>query len=364
MSGLSVATLTACSPDSVNVVGLSSGASLSIAATSISVAYLPQPEGAVVYDAGLSAGGMIFGKTSSVPGPVRPWVWTSPYTTPPIEIAAEGFIGGLDDANDNGDIRGESDGAGFWARDGAGWRFAYVDCGVYVGVTVSGVNNTRAISGWGSVNGAQKALWWDNEFAQPNELPTPSVAGTVTGVRALAINNNGDIVGEVREQRSSGRKTSSYSHAVLWRRSALGWETIVLNDAGTTNIAYDVNDAGQVAGNSNVTTAVLWTPSNGAYGNGVVVSSSQGALTHVDRCGRVIGYTHTNTPNKRRAYVWENGVITQLPLPAGAIASSAQAITTDLTTGEGIILGAAQPGGSQNVNGSFRPVRWSIPGCA
>lgn len=336
---------------------------MSIAGASISATYLPQPEGVVVYDAGLSAGGLIFGRTSSSPGPIRPFNWTSPYALPPAEIAPEGSIGGLDDPNDNGDIRGALNGAGFWAHDGAGWEFSYVDCGVYVGVTVSGVNNTRAIAGWGTVNGTQRALSWSSQFAAPEELPAPTVAGTITGYRALAINNNGDIVGEVREQRGSGRKVTNYSHAVLWKRAGLGWETIVLADAGTTNIAYDVNDLGQVAGNANTYVAVVWNPSEGVYGSPVIVSTSQGALTRGDRCGRVIGYTHTNTPNKRQAYVWENGVTTVLPMPAGAIATTAQAITTDLTTGQGIILGAAMPAGSSNANASFLPVRWEIPGC-
>lgn len=357
------AAIAGCSTAADDLVGLKPRASMSIAGSPISAQYLPQPEGVVVYDAGLSAGGLIFGRTSSSPGPIRPFNWTSPYVLPPSEFAPEGTIGGLDDPNDNGDIRGTLDGAGFWAHDVAGWSFSYVDCGLYVGVTVAGVNNSRVIAGWGTLNGLQRALWWSSEFAQPEELPMPAVAGTVMGARGLAINNLGDIVGEVREQRGSGRKAVSYTHAVLWKQTLLGWETIVLNDVGTTNIAYDVNDAGQVAGNANTTTAVLWTPSGGVYGNAVIISTSQGALTRVDRCGRVIGYTHTSTPSKRRAYVWENGVTTQLPFPAGAVATSAQAITTDLTTGEGIILGAAKPTGTQNVNSSFLPVRWTVQGC-
>lgn len=359
------AAIAGCSTTADDVVGLKSRASLSIATSPISVHYLPQPEGFVVYDAGLSgAGGLIFGRSSSSPAPTRPFIWTSPYLSAPSEIAPEGNIGGADDANDNGDIRGQLNGAGFWARDAAGWQFSYVDCGVYVAVSVNSINNSRTIVGYGTLNGIPKALWWSNEFDQPNELPAPTVAGTVTGTRAHAINNNGDIVGEVSEKRVSGRKASYYTHAVVWRRTLLGWETIVLKDVGTTNIARDVNDLGQVAGNvSDLYAAVLWSPSNGVYGDAVIVSTSQGALTKVDRCGRVIGYTHTNTPNKRRAWVWENGVLTELPFPAGAIATSAQAITTDLTTGGGIILGAAQPAGTQNVNGSFRPVRWMVEGC-
>lgn len=355
---------TACSTTD-RAVGLRPEAALSISAASISVHYLPQPAGVTVYDAGLSAGGMIFGRTSSDPGPVRPFVWNSPYAAPPVEIAPAGSIGNADDPNDNGDIRGNLNGPGFWAHEAAGWRFANVATGGYSRVSVTSINNSRTIVGYGTPDGNWRALWWSDELAQPTELPNPTLTGTVTNSMTHAMNNLGDVVGEVTEQRRSGGKVTVYKHAVLWRRGPLDWEATVLKGVGTYTVAYDVNDMGQVAGqatNDPVRTALLWTPSNGVYGDPVVVSTTHSA-SKVDRCGRVVGTTHTNTPNKRRAYVWENGVSTELPFPPNAIATQAQSIATDLITGQGIILGAAQPGGTKNVNASFLAVRWEIPGC-
>ena len=357
--------ITACSSATDSVIAFKSGPSASIALSSISVQYLPQPQGVVVYDAGLSAGGMIFGRAFSSTGAVRPLVWTSPYAAAPVEIAPAGSIGNSDDPNDNGDIRGNLDGrAGFWARDAAGWRFANVERGVYTAVSVTSINNSRTIVGYGSLNGTWKALWWSDELAQPTQLPHPTVTGTVTNALTHAINNLGDVVGEVTEQRRYGGKVTYYKHAVLWRRGSLGWETSVLKGAGGYTAAVDVNDQGQVVAQASepVHSGLLWTPSNGVYGDAIVVSTTHGA-SNIDRCGRVVGTSYTNTPNKRRAYVWENGVSTELPFPPNAIATEASAITTDLTTGQGIIVGAAQPAGTKNVNQSFRPVRWEIPGC-
>jgi hypothetical protein len=347
------------------VVGLEPIGSASISASDISATYLPVAAGVQLsgFSPVASAGGYIFTNAFSATGAARPYVWRSPYTSEPVAMAAEGFSGRS--ANDRGDVSGTLNGPGYWAYNGSEWRFVPVKVGAYLGVGVSGVNNARVMVGYGNINGAPRALWWANELAEPVELPLPPLTGNCTGTRAYAINNVGDIVGEVREQIVVGRKTQSRIHAVIWKPSAAGYQPILLKDVTAQDVAYDVNDAGQVAGNSSGS-AVLWSPSNGAYGAAVVVSPSQGALSRVDRCGRVVGYTQTNTPAKRRAWMWEKGVLTELPMPAGATASLATAITTELTTGgEGLIAGGAIPSGqgNNNVNSAFVPVLWRIPPC-
>jgi hypothetical protein len=355
--------IASCAPGSdATIVGVERGTSRSLTSAEISVAYLPMPQGVEVhgFSPSSSAGGFIFSPSSSI-GSV-PYAWTSPYSDPAQQMAPGGYVG--DEANDFGDVNGRLNGPGFWARDGSGWQFTQVNVGTtYSNITVNAVNNARSLAGYGWIDGVQRALWWSSEVSEPEALPLPVLTGTCTGSIARAMNNVGDIVGELVERIVVGRKTESRVHAVIWKRVGLTFQPILLNDVTRENRAHDVNDAGQVAGNASAQ-AVLWSPTDGVYGAAVIVSTSQGALSSVDRCGRVVGYTNASTPSKRRAWVWENRELSYLPLPAGAIATQATSITTDLTTGEGMIAGGAMANGQANNNSAFVPVRWTIPGCA
>src|ERR671919_250025 len=115
-----------------SVVGLDPLGNASISAADISVAYLPVPAGVQLsgFSPSVSAGGYIF--TQSVPDAPTPtpFVWTSPYTSEAVAMAAEGHIGGL--ANVHGDVRGNQNGAGYWEHDGSfNWQFVSVKVGAY-----------------------------------------------------------------------------------------------------------------------------------------------------------------------------------------------------------------------------------------
>ena len=332
-------------------------ASLALAsAPDTSVHALPVPTG-LVFTAmrGLSSG-YIIGNFNGTSGTGRPYAWSPPYTAPAALIATSGVVEGLDDPNAIGDVAGNMGSAdpGFWsppASDGSGWTFTPASVpSSYTSIVVSGVNTAHALSGWGWSNGVEQALWWSDPASEPTQLPWPTVSsGTVTGALATALNDAGTLVGSVNI--TSGR--SSYSIAAVWTRQNGVWTVTLLPGGGTSTHAYDINEAGQVAGNG--AGAVLWTPSGDSYTT-TIVSADDGQVGRVDACGRVIGYTTASSP---RAWIWDAGTITYLPTPAGAAGTEAAYIGPDPASPQNsIVMGLAQP-----KRGAATPVYWTVAAC-
>jgi probable HAF family extracellular repeat protein len=144
--------------------------------------------------------------------------------------------------------------------------------------------------------------------------------GTLGGVNSSAtdINENGAVVGSSNAPLvgPAGR-----SRAFLWHGS-------VLRDlgAGDGSSAAAINDAGQVAGtyqsSRNQFHAYLWTDSAGMQDLGTLGGQNSSAAD-INSAGQVVGEAQTERKgsrrSERRAFIWENGTMSQLPgLPEDA----------------------------------------------
>jgi len=157
---------------------------------------------------------------------------------------------------------------------------------------------------------------WENGVI--HKLPT--LGGDPDGV-AFMINDNGQAAG------ASGicatfNPISLYNlvpvHALLWEN---GKATDLGNLGGTTglaggNIALDVNNLGQVVGNSDLTGdttfhAFLWTRKTGMQDLGTLSGDVASLSISVNDAGSVIGAS-VDAGGNPRAFLWERGVMTDL----------------------------------------------------
>jgi probable HAF family extracellular repeat protein len=161
----------------------------------------------------------------------------------------------------------------------------------------------------------EPAVW---EKGVVHKLPT--FGGDADGV-AQQINDNGEVVG------GSGTCATFNTnffynlvpvHALLWEK---GKATDLGNLGGKTgqaggNIAYDINNQGQVVGNSDLpgdTTfhAFLWARRTGMQDLGTLSGDVASASISINDAGSVVGASLDAKFNPR-AFLWEKGVMTDL----------------------------------------------------
>jgi probable HAF family extracellular repeat protein len=161
----------------------------------------------------------------------------------------------------------------------------------------------------------EPAVW---EKGVVHKLPT--FGGDADGV-AQQINDNGEVVG------GSGTCATFNTnffynlvpvHALLWEK---GKATDLGNLGGKTgqaggNIAYDINNQGQVVGNSDLpgdTTfhAFLWARRTGMQDLGTLSGGVASASISINDAGSVVGASLDAKFNPR-AFLWEKGVMTDL----------------------------------------------------
>jgi probable HAF family extracellular repeat protein len=200
--------------------------------------------------------------------------------------------------------------------------------------TLGGNNGVAmAISNWGEVAGFAESSTPDPGCPAPQVLhfkpvvwekgvihKLPTFGGDPDGV-AQQINNNGEVVG------GSGTCATFNTnflynlvpvHALLWKK---GQATDLGNLGGQTgeaggNIAYDINNQGQVVGNSDLqgdTTfhAFLWTKKTGMQDLGTLSGDVASVSIAINDTGSVVGAS-LDANFDPRAFLWEKGVMTDL----------------------------------------------------
>ncbi len=166
---------------------------------------------------------------------------------------------------------------------------------------------------------------------------TVTAIGTLGGSysEALAVNNQGQIVGD-------STTLGGLDEAFIWQNGVMtNLGTLPGGASANTGGAFNsganaINDHGQVVGESlvtgNIDHAFLW--QNGVMTDlGVLSPGSMSVATAINNNGQVAGYNSSGT-GVTHAVSWQNGVITDLGTVLGYDYSQAQAINDS-----GIIVG-------------------------
>jgi probable HAF family extracellular repeat protein len=168
------------------------------------------------------------------------------------------------------------------------------------------INNGGAVAGQATNSaGIVRAVWW-NAAGTIQEIPTPAIAGRFS--HALDINEKNIVVGRM------ATATSDW-HAFKWQSGTLTDLT-----AGTTSIAFSINNLNHIAGQ--------WTEAGSPPPSYAVVwgSGAPGVPTWLGGFGGYIDFaskiTDANvvvgtvalpgTPRYRHAFLWKSGVMTDL----------------------------------------------------
>lgn len=202
------------------------------------------------------------------------------------------------------------------------------------GQVVGQAETTEVDSGCPPYRTAPPVLW---QKGRAEQLPT--VEGDPDGI-AVGINDPGQVVG------FTGTCTAAL-HAVLWEN---GMATELPNLGSTSqNVALAINNRGQIVGNSSPdpTTiyAVLW--QNGKITKlGTISGDFASNASGINDKGQVVGSSFDANFNPSHAFLWENGVMTDLstlfppgyhlyPTMANKINARGQisGMATDLKTG-------------------------------
>jgi probable HAF family extracellular repeat protein len=184
-----------------------------------------------------------------------------------------------------------------------------------------------------------EAVIWGPKPGQIQELPP--LPGDTVGF-AQQINDHGQAVGMTA---LCSNLVTGIQHAVLWQDGV----PIDLGNLGSqlVNWAFTINELGQVAGGSAVTGdqtwhAFLWNPGDKVMRDlGVLAGDVMSQSNGINNKGQVVGNSCTDIYfNNCRAFIWQNGVMTDLNdlIPNN---SSLHLWIADTINDRGEIVGAA-----------------------
>jgi probable HAF family extracellular repeat protein len=190
----------------------------------------------------------------------------------------------------------------------------------------TGVNNRGQVVGWAenavhdpTCNPPQvlrfRAVLWETRSGHHHELP-PLPGDTVSA--ATAINDRGQAVG-ISGICANAVGGYSAAHAVLWED---GTAADLGNLGGVAwNTPMAINHQGDIVGFANVPDgdpgafnahAFLWTERGGMQDLGTLPGDSLSEALGVNDRGQVVGLSCTAGFGSCRAFLWENGVMTDL----------------------------------------------------
>ncbi|MEG3840907.1 hypothetical protein [Microcoleus sp. herbarium14] len=143
--------------------------------------------------------------------------------------------------------------------------------------------------------------------------PLPDLGGD-TGT-ANGINNKGAIVGQID---GDGLNDRTVNTAALWEKGPDGqYKLTNLGTFGAEQATLrDINDAGQIIGNTSGGTGATATSSPFLLQNGEKINigslgGANGSTAGINQFGQVVGVSQ-NSSLQNRAFVWNNGVIKDL----------------------------------------------------
>jgi Predicted integral membrane proteins containing uncharacterized repeats len=200
-----------------------------------------------------------------------------------------------------------------------------------------------AICGYGDNPTRQTTipLVWRSGGGFPLMLPTPNNSG-----HAYAVNDHGDIAG------SHNDAITNQMHANVWPVSG-GF--IDCHTTGNFSIAYSINDAMQVVGNTFTLTGArgfVWTATTGMELLNPLYADTQSGATSINAAGVIVGSSSTpgttaGAMGHQAAVRWTGGVVEDLTLltgnAVGWLLLAAVAINT-----AGIILGQGAYNGQRH----------------
>jgi probable HAF family extracellular repeat protein len=236
-----------------------------------------------------------------------------------VDIGTLGGSSGAGDINDAGQIVGAF---GSSVTHAFLWENGQmVDLGTLGGLTsdASAINSSGHVVGHSrdSMNRQRATLWKNGEICDLGCLGGAS--------RAFDINDAGQVVGT-----SELAPSSVVEHAFLWtggKMTDLG----SLGGANGVSIARSINEAGDIVGASSIGEAeespfhaVLWR-------NGAIIDLGPGFSPQaINSRGEIVGFAYRETPdpNSPEAVLWRDGVLMKLEDLGGARGASAHDINS------------------------------------
>lgn len=289
---------------------------------------LPGLQGTFSSAVAINDGNLIVGTANDNTGDIHPVFWSMTGATPSAAALLEILPGAVAPAfgaafgiNNLADTVGESeDSTGgrqaiFWQGiGGAPNPVSPTTLPALTGAQFSAaydLNSGRRVVGESQSGGVTKAVTWLVTIAGGTVTPgAPIMLGEPTGGTASSAYFIGESNSVVGEYTTSGGAV----HGILWTLDALGAVTSRVDlpplVGDTESVAYGINDAGQIVGESSSATSskgVLWTVAGGTATATLLgtPAGGEGNAFGVNDSGRLAGFTAPTAGGAATMAVWD-----------------------------------------------------------